>query len=78
MNHEPRFLGITASADWENTAPAHGKRNPYPGELDFLQAEARRLNPMRRREKKDQHARRVSDAFHALMRGRKIFVDGAP
>lgn len=77
-SYVPRPWGVMGDADWEAPRPAPpGKRHPYPDELVFLEAEARRISGSPRYEA---HLvawrRKVSRLFYALCVGRGIYIEG--
>ena len=77
----PRMWGITTDADWEipTDRKPPDKRHPYPGEIDFLQAEAVRAAGNSRVNTRDASwwQRRVSRLFYALCLRRRIYIEGA-
>lgn len=76
----PRSWGVTGTADWESPSTwiPPDKRHPYPGEIEFLQAEARRSAGTPRYDAQlAVWRRKVSKLFYALCVRRRIYIEGA-
>lgn len=77
--YSPNPVGVMGSADWEtpSTRIPPDKRHPYPGEIEFLEAEARKFAGTPRYDAQIAVWRRkVSKLFYALCVRRRIYIEG--
>lgn len=74
----PRAWGVSASADWEAAGvKPPDQRDPYPGELEFLQSQAvREIGHRYNTDDRNIWKRSVARAFYRLVAGRRIYIEG--
>jgi hypothetical protein len=78
--YQPRAWTVMGDADWESPNDSKkppDKRHPYPGEIELLEAEARKSAGRPRYEYKvAAWQSRVSKLFYALCVSRRIYIEG--